>query len=84
MDKLKAIIKREYLTRVRSKGFIIGTILSPLVMSSFIFVPFFIGRSAGPTGPWKMPRRPARNTSMAAPDPQHAIKMIEAMAHSSL
>jgi len=48
MDKLKAIIKREYLTRVRSKGFIIGTILSPLVMSSFILVPYFIGRSAGP------------------------------------
>jgi len=48
MDKLKAIIKREYLTRVRSKGFIIGTILSPLLMSSFILVPFFLGRSAGP------------------------------------
>jgi ABC-2 type transport system permease protein len=48
MDKLKAIIKREYLTRVRSKGFIIGTILSPLIMSSFILVPILIGRSAGP------------------------------------
>jgi ABC-2 type transport system permease protein len=48
MDKLKAIIKREYLTRVRSKGFIIGTILSPLFMSSFIIVPFFLGRSGGP------------------------------------
>src|SRR5215470_3224189 len=48
MDKLKAIIQREYLTRVRSKGFIIGTLLSPLLMSSFILVPFFIGRSAGP------------------------------------
>lgn len=48
MDKLKAIIKREYLTRVRSKGFIIGTILSPLFMSSFILVPYFLGRTAGP------------------------------------
>jgi ABC-2 type transport system permease protein len=48
MDKLKAIIKREYLTRVRSKGFIIGTILSPLFMSSFILIPFLLGRSAGP------------------------------------
>jgi len=48
MDKLKAVIKREYLTRVRSKGFIIGTILSPLIMSSFILVPIFLGRSAGP------------------------------------
>src|SRR5262249_33664601 len=48
MDKLKAIIKREYLTRVRSKGFIIGTILSPLFMSSLIIIPIFLGRSAGP------------------------------------
>src|SRR5262245_16107528 len=47
MDKIKAIIKREYLTRVRSKGFIIGTILSPLIMSSFILVPLLIGRSGG-------------------------------------
>ncbi len=47
MDKLKAVIKREYLTRVRSKGFIIGTILSPLVMSSFIFIPVLLGRSGG-------------------------------------
>jgi ABC-2 type transport system permease protein len=45
---LKAIIKREYLTRVRSKGFIIGTILSPLFMSSFILIPFLLGGSAGP------------------------------------
>lgn len=47
MDKLKAIIKREYLTRVRSKGFIIGTILSPLIMSSFILLPVLIGRTGG-------------------------------------
>ena len=47
MDKLKAIIKREYLTRVRSKGFIIGTILSPLIMASFILIPILIGRSGG-------------------------------------
>ncbi|MBO0857031.1 MAG: ABC transporter permease [Chloracidobacterium sp.] len=48
MNKLKAIIKREYLTRVRSKGFIIGTVLSPLLMSSFIIIPLLLGRSAGP------------------------------------
>lgn len=48
MDKLKAIIKREYLTRVRSKGFIIGTILSPLFMSSLILVPVLLGGRAGP------------------------------------
>lgn len=48
MSKLFAVIKREYLTRVRSKGFIIGTILSPLVMSSFIFIPILLARSGGP------------------------------------
>ena len=42
MDKIIAIIKREYLTRVRSKGFVIGTILSPLLMVSFIVVPVLV------------------------------------------
>jgi ABC-2 type transport system permease protein len=36
MDKLLAIIRREYFTRVRSKGFIIGTILSPILMIVYI------------------------------------------------
>lgn len=48
MEKLKAIIKREYLTRVKSKGFIIGTIISPLIMMSFVLVPLLIARSGGP------------------------------------
>lgn len=48
MEKLKTIIKREYLTRVKSKGFIIGTIISPLIMMSFVFVPLLIARSGGP------------------------------------
>jgi ABC-2 type transport system permease protein len=48
MDKLKAIIKREYLTRVKSKGFIIGTILSPVLMMSFAVVPILITRAGGP------------------------------------
>ena len=39
MDKLLAIIKREYLTRVQSKGFIIGTVLTPLLMSSLVLLP---------------------------------------------
>ncbi len=48
MDKIKAIIKREYLTRVRSKGFIIGTILSPILMMSFAIVPLLVTRMGGP------------------------------------
>ena len=47
MDKIIAIIKREYLTRVRSKGFVIGTILSPLLMMSFIIVPVLIAGRGG-------------------------------------
>jgi ABC-2 type transport system permease protein len=42
------IIKREYVTRVKSKGFVIGTIIGPLVMSSFVLVPFLLGRYSGP------------------------------------
>ncbi len=48
MNKLLTIIKREYLTRVKSKGFVIGTIIGPLVMSSFVLVPFLLGRYSGP------------------------------------
>jgi ABC-2 type transport system permease protein len=53
MDKIIAIIKREYLTRVRSKSFVIGTILSPLIMMSFIIVPILVvGR--GGTSDYKL------------------------------
>src|ERR1044072_3532711 len=47
MDKILAIIKREYLLRVRSKGFIIGTAISPLLMMSFALVPILVARSTG-------------------------------------
>lgn len=48
MNKLLTIIKREYLTRVKSKGFMIGTILGPLLMSSFVLVPILLARYSGP------------------------------------
>nr|MBC8423400.1 hypothetical protein [bacterium] len=37
--KTLAIIRREYLERVRSKGFIIGTVLIPLMMSLVLLIP---------------------------------------------
>jgi ABC-2 type transport system permease protein len=47
MDKILAIIRREYLTRVKSKGFLLGTILTPLFMAGLIFLPMlFIGKSS--------------------------------------
>jgi ABC-2 type transport system permease protein len=39
MNKISVIIKREYLTRVRKKSFIIMTILAPLLMAAIIIVP---------------------------------------------
>jgi ABC-2 type transport system permease protein len=42
MEKLKAIIKREYLIRVRSKGFLFGTIASPLLLILYMTVPLLM------------------------------------------
>jgi ABC-2 type transport system permease protein len=38
MNKVSVIIKREYLTRVRKKSFIIMTILAPLLMAALIII----------------------------------------------
>ncbi len=42
MKKLITIIKREYLTRVRTKGFIIGTILMPVFILGISIVPALV------------------------------------------
>jgi ABC-2 type transport system permease protein len=42
MNKISIIIKREYLTRVRKKSFIIMTILAPLLMAALIIVPTLV------------------------------------------
>lgn len=39
MNKISIIIKREYMTRVRKKSFIIMTILAPVLMAAIIIVP---------------------------------------------
>jgi ABC-2 type transport system permease protein len=44
MNKIFLILRREYLTRVRKKSFIIMTILGPLLMGSVIVVPYFMSR----------------------------------------
>ena len=43
--KLWAVVKREYLERVRTKGFVIGTILGPLLMGAMMIVPALAARS---------------------------------------
>ncbi len=42
MNKISIIIKREYLTRVRKKSFIIMTILAPVLMAALIIVPTLV------------------------------------------
>jgi ABC-2 type transport system permease protein len=47
MRKILSVIKREYLQIVRSKGFIIGTVLGPVAMAALIFIPMLIARASG-------------------------------------
>src|ERR1041385_3540230 len=51
MRKLFAVIKREYIQRVRTKFFVIATILCPILMAAFTVVPalMFGIRAGGPT-----------------------------------
>jgi ABC-2 type transport system permease protein len=44
MNTIALIIRREYLTRVRKKSFIIMTLLGPLLMASLIIAPVLIAR----------------------------------------
>ncbi|MCD4681775.1 MAG: ABC transporter permease [Bacteroidales bacterium] len=47
MNKILLIIKREYLTRVKKRSFIIMTILGPLLMASVFIVPVYIAQLEG-------------------------------------
>lgn len=42
MHKICAVIKREYIQIVRTKGFVIGTILGPVLMAALIVVPIVV------------------------------------------
>ena len=42
MSKILSVIKREYIQIVRTKGFIIGTILGPILMAAFIVIPVLV------------------------------------------
>lgn len=47
MHKILLIIKREYITRVRKKSFIIMTILGPLLFAAFLLVPIWLATLEG-------------------------------------
>ncbi len=42
MDKMWTVLRREYLSRVKTKGFVIGTILLPLFMLAMFVVPILL------------------------------------------
>ncbi len=42
MRKIWLIIKREYVTRVKTKGFVIGTLIVPLIGIGFTFLIVFL------------------------------------------
>lgn len=44
MHKIKLIIKREYLTRVTKKSFIVLTLLGPLIMAAVMVVPIYLSQ----------------------------------------
>lgn len=48
MNKVLKIIKREFLTRVTSKGFIIGTVLGPFILAAMTLLPAFIANYSEP------------------------------------
>jgi ABC-2 type transport system permease protein len=42
MNKILLIIRREYLTRVRKRSFLVMTVLGPLLMAAIVIVPVYI------------------------------------------
>lgn len=47
MSKTSLIIKREYLTRVRKRSFIVMSILGPLLMAAMLIVPIYVAQLEG-------------------------------------
>jgi ABC-2 type transport system permease protein len=47
MSKISLIIKREYLTRVKKKSFIVMTILGPILMAALFIVPVYLTQMGG-------------------------------------
>ncbi len=69
MNKILTVVRKEYLERVRSKSFVIATVLGPAIMSLFILMPMLLSetgkdeeRKVGvvdPSGQWRQPMEQA-------------------------
>jgi ABC-2 type transport system permease protein len=49
MNKILLIIRREYLTRVRKRSFVVMTILGPLLMAAIVVVPIYLATRGNET-----------------------------------
>ncbi|MBE0649172.1 MAG: ABC transporter permease [Bacteroidales bacterium] len=49
MKKILLIIRREYLTRVKKRSFIVMTILGPLLMAAIVIVPIYLATTTNET-----------------------------------
>jgi ABC-2 type transport system permease protein len=49
MDKVFAVVKREYLERVRSRWFVIATVFGPLMMAALIILPAWLASRTRPS-----------------------------------
>ena len=58
--KLLAIVRREYLERVRSKSFVVATILGPVLMAALMVVPAIMATRRMPAVPLKLKKYPAQ------------------------
>lgn len=47
VHKIWVVVRREFLTRVRTRWFVVTTVLGPLLMAGFIVVPFIVARQGG-------------------------------------
>ncbi len=56
MDKLMAVIRREYLERVRSRWFVIATLFGPVLFGALIFLPAILTARDQAKGPAELSR----------------------------
>jgi len=56
VSRVFAVARREYLERVRSKAFLISTILGPTLLAGFMIAPILLTRQRGRRG-WARPAR---------------------------
>jgi ABC-type Na+ efflux pump permease subunit len=63
MNKLFSVVKREYVQGVRSKAFVISTILGPIMLMVFTVVPgLLFGMKTAARRAWPSWTRPERST----------------------